>query len=218
MSHQRNAESPSKILTKPTEEILLIPEDLLKHETKEDVQRRISVVLQADKSYSRGGLNLQHINAILTENDKCTRGIKKRKEAIHALKNLKKGGDTTPDTFFQKTKETSSMLTREPDSIRIASWNLEKMSINTWQNKKETDHIIKMINTVDFIALQEVLDEQVVKEIIEELRETGHEEWDYLCERIPSSEPGTSEHYAFLFKSNIVQCISYHWLTGHICQ
>ena len=76
----------------------------------------------------------------------------------------------TPDT----KRASFSLPTRRSNSIRIASWNIQHFSMKSWEEKKNIDIIINTIISVDFIALQEIVQEEVVEKLITELHRRGN--------------------------------------------
>lgn len=92
---------------------------------------------------------------------------------------------------------------QSPDQISLASWNVRILSDNS-RSDAELGIIALIIFRYDFIALQEVRDEKVVKRIQKILRD----DFQVNYEIDVSSEVGTDtqkERYAFMWRANKIQ-------------
>lgn len=89
--------------------------------------------------------------------------------------------------------------------IRLCSWNLENFG------KSKSDSSIHFISQTlkdfDLVALTEVVagngGAQAVARLADELNRTGSK-WDYCVSDPTTGTPGSSERYAFLWKTNLI--------------
>jgi len=88
------------------------------------------------------------------------------------------------------------------ETIKIATWNIKDLSSSS-RSDFELLQISYILQNYDFIAIQEVNDEQSLEKIKNWLETLGHS-YEYLFS--PKSGTGNAgEHYAFLYKADVIQ-------------
>lgn len=105
---------------------------------------------------------------------------------------------------LQHTVPNRLMPPKTQSSLRMASWNLLHLSEKTADAKKCMRVIRRVIHEVDFCALQEIVDENVVPSLVNDLGD----EWDYCQQRISTKGGiGSAEHYAFVWRRCAILCL-----------
>jgi deoxyribonuclease-1-like protein len=101
-------------------------------------------------------------------------------------------------------------------NISICSWNLKDFGKS--KSTLEINFIAKTIMPFDVVAVQEVVagpgGSQAVSRLSDELNRMGSR-WDYVISNPTSGTAGSSERYAFLWKTSKVKKIGDSWLSTH---
>lgn len=87
-------------------------------------------------------------------------------------------------------------------TIKVATWNLRDLSTSS-RNDFERFQISYLLRDFDLIAIQEVNDAQVVQDLVHWLHVLGHN-FSFEVSEI-SGSGGEGEHYAFLWRTGIVE-------------
>jgi deoxyribonuclease-1-like protein len=99
-------------------------------------------------------------------------------------------------------------------NISICSWNLKDLGKS--KSSSEIHFIAKTITKFDVVAVQEVVagpgGSQAVARLADQLNRMGSK-WDYVISNPTSGSAGSSERYAFLWKTSKVKKIGAPWLS-----
>jgi deoxyribonuclease-1-like protein len=100
-------------------------------------------------------------------------------------------------------------------NISICSWNLKDFGKS--KSSSEIHFIAKTIRIFDVVAVQEVVagpgGSDAVARLADELNRMGSK-WDYVISNPTSGSTGSSERYAFLWKTSRVKKIGDSWLSS----
>eukprot|EP00941_MAST-03F_sp_MAST-3F-sp1_P005988 g5988.t1 len=92
--------------------------------------------------------------------------------------------------------------------LRVLSWNCLHLSAKTGSTVKAMAALRRVICQGDFIALQEIDDEEIVKSIVKEMSST-ETEWKFCQKRISTGRGrGSSECYAFIWRDSVLELVS----------
>lgn len=101
-------------------------------------------------------------------------------------------------------------------NISICSWNLRDFGKS--KSNFEIQFVAKTIVIFDVVAVQEVVagpgGPQAIARLADELNRMGSK-WDYVISKPTSGSTGSSERYAFLWKTSKVKKIGDSWLSSH---
>ena len=85
----------------------------------------------------------------------------------------------------------------------IASFNTLHLG---WSREKEYDRIAEFLEFFDLVALQEVMTEEGMRDLVEALNERG-EQWEYLISPHSTGRGDYKEYYAFVWKTTRVDLV-----------
>ena len=96
-------------------------------------------------------------------------------------------------------------------TIKIATWNIKDLSTSS-RSDFELMQISYILQNYDFIAIQEVNNEQAIERLIAWLEVFGHS-YKYIFS--PLSGTGSEgEHYAFLYREGVIEPLD----SGHLAE
>jgi len=96
-------------------------------------------------------------------------------------------------------------------TIKLATWNIKDLSTSS-RSDFELMQISYILQNYDFIAIQEVNNEQAIERLIDWLEVLGHS-YKYLFS--PLSGTGSEgEHYAFLYREGVIEPLD----SGHLAE
>lgn len=86
--------------------------------------------------------------------------------------------------------------------VRLASWNIQRMTaVNKDQNA-----IVRVMTHFDLVAIQEIMDEQAVLDIVQKLQLATGEEWGVLVSD-PIGRGNYKEQYGFVWRKSRVNYV-----------
>lgn len=105
--------------------------------------------------------------------------------------------------YYKKYNDNTMRSSRDPDSIRIASWNIRIFSNNS-RDDTELQQICDVLIDYDFVAILELRDEEILQRAKAMLLTMGRD-YDYQI----SGQVGRNvkERYAFLYDATIVTVV-----------
>ncbi|GLI56880.1 LuxR family transcriptional regulator [Propionigenium maris DSM 9537] len=86
----------------------------------------------------------------------------------------------------------------------IASFNTLHLG---WNEEKRYDRMAEFLSFFDLVALQEVMDERGLEELVDELNHRGEERWEYHISPYSVGSGEYREYYAFIWKGQRVKFI-----------
>ncbi|HYK76003.1 MAG TPA: endonuclease/exonuclease/phosphatase family protein [Daejeonella sp.] len=106
-----------------------------------------------------------------------------------------------------------TFIAQAQNTLSLVSWNLKNFGKS--KTNAELVFIAKTISSFDVVAIQEVVagngGVQAVSNLVEELNRKGAD-WSYSISAPTSGTPGSSERYAFLWKSDKIKALDQPWL------
>ncbi|MFM2135518.1 MAG: hypothetical protein RL021_918, partial [Bacteroidota bacterium] len=99
-----------------------------------------------------------------------------------------------------------SFITAGPDTLSVVTWNIQNLGKS--KSDEEIAFMASVLRTFDMVAVQEVVagvgGAPAVARLADALNRTGSK-WDYSTSDPTLSTSGSSERYAFLWKTSRVQ-------------
>lgn len=86
----------------------------------------------------------------------------------------------------------------------IASFNTLHLG---WSAEKKYDEMAEFLNFFDLVALQEVMNEKGLEDLVESLNESSNSKWEYHISPYSVGSGEYREYYAFIWKSDRVKFI-----------
>ena len=87
--------------------------------------------------------------------------------------------------------------------LRLASWNIQNLG---WNNDKSYEAVARVASQFDFIAIQELMNEDGLTALVDELETKTNESWGTMF----SAPLGTSryrEKYAFIWREGVIEYV-----------
>lgn len=92
--------------------------------------------------------------------------------------------------------------TMAPADMILGSWNLLQYG---WDNGKEVEKVAHVAQSMDLIALQELMDESALEELVAHLEATTGEAWGAMASHSLGEGERYREHYGFVWRQSEVE-------------
>ena len=92
--------------------------------------------------------------------------------------------------------------TLAPADMILGSWNVRQLG---WDNGKEVEKVAHVAQSMDLIALQELMDESALEELVAHLESTTGEAWGAMASHSLGEGERYREHYGFVWRLSEVE-------------
>ena len=92
--------------------------------------------------------------------------------------------------------------TLAPADMILGSWNVRQLG---WDNGKEVEKVAHVAQSMDLIALQELMDESALEELVALLEATTGEAWGAMASHSLGEGERYREHYGFVWRLSEVE-------------
>jgi len=87
--------------------------------------------------------------------------------------------------------------------VRIASWNIQNLG---WGENKSFPALARVIAQYDFVAIQELMNEEAIEHLRDKLEDKTGQSWEALYSH-PLGRTSYREKYAFLWRDDVIEYV-----------